>query len=87
MDYIIHANNKDYIVTYHAAKRMFQRFIDEQLVIETLEQGDLIEQSHGTDLYEYAIDIGDKVLILQVTVDEQERTIVSVIDDTVAKDE
>ena len=83
MAYIIRANNKNYTVSVHAAKRMVQRFIPEEMVIETLENGTIMEQAHGTDLYEHSIfdPTLEDMIIVRVIVDETTRTIVSVIDD------
>lgn len=82
--FIIHANNKDYMVSDHAAKRMRERFISEELIIETLENGTVFTQAHGIDLYEHEIyDIYlEAMIIVRVAVDEENRVIVSVIDDT-----
>jgi hypothetical protein len=82
--FIIHANNKDYTVGIHAARRMRERFIPEDMVIETLESGTVVEQPHGTDLYERQIydETLETSVIVRVIVDEKNRTIVSVIDDT-----
>lgn len=84
MAFIIRANNKDYLVSDHAAQRMLQRFITEEMIVETLENGTLIEQSQGTDLYEHQIydDILESVIIVLVIVDEIAQIIVTVIDDT-----
>ncbi len=82
--YVIRANNKSYEVLPHAARRMVQRYILEETVIAALEKGTVIEQPHGTDLYEYGYydsDLED-VVIIRVVVDEFNLAIVSVIDDT-----
>ena len=82
--YIIHANNKAYTVSPHAAMRMVQRFIPEEMIIEALENGTVTEQAHGSDLYERQIydDALEAVIVVRVVVDEETGTIVTVIDDT-----
>jgi hypothetical protein len=82
--YIIHANNKAYTVSPHAATRMVQRFIAEAMVIETLENGTVTEQAQGSDLYEHQLydDILEAFIVVRIVVDEETRTIVTVIDDT-----
>jgi len=82
--YIIHANNKAYTVSPHAAMRMVQRFIVEEMIIETLQNGTVIEQAQGNDLYEHQIydDTLEAFIVVHVVVDEETRTIVTVIDDT-----
>jgi hypothetical protein len=84
MPYVLRANGKDYEVTAHAARRMVQRAIPEAMVIETVEQGTVTEQPHGTDLYEHQIydTTLDEMVIVRVVVDEENRRIISVIDDT-----
>lgn len=84
MAYIIKANNKDYVVSPHAAMRMLQRGIPESLVILTLENGTITEQSHGTDLFEYSVydDTWEETITIQVVVDENNQIIVTVIDQT-----
>ncbi|MBC8170067.1 MAG: DUF4258 domain-containing protein [Anaerolineae bacterium] len=84
MAFIIRANHKDYTVTYHAAQRMLERYISEEMIIDTLENGELIEQAHGIDLYKLPIyeDILEAMVIVRIAVEETSRTIVSVIDDT-----
>lgn len=86
MAFIIQANNKAYTVTDHAALRMLQRYISEALVVQTLEKGSIMEQPHGTDLYEYETfdETLEAVIVIQVVVNEDEKTIVSVIDNTEA---
>jgi hypothetical protein len=66
---------------------MLLRNISEQMLIDTIEQGTLTIQDHGTDLYEMEFDLEDEHiwLIIQVVVDEFERIIVSIIDDTEPK--
>jgi hypothetical protein len=87
MAYTIRANNKDYTVSDHAARRMRERYIPEEMVVEALENGVWVAQPHHTDLYEHEIydDILDTMIIVRVVVDEKTRTIVSVIDDTESK--
>jgi len=82
--FLIRANNKDYTVGDHAARRMRERFILEEMVISTLENGAMTEQSHGTDLYEHQVydEILEAIVIVRVVVDESNRIIVSVIDET-----
>jgi hypothetical protein len=84
MSYTIHANQKDYEVTPHAANRMLERGITEEMVINTLENGEITEQEHGTDLYEYqSYDLEwDDIVIVRVVVDEEDQIIVTVIDVT-----
>jgi hypothetical protein len=64
--------------------RMVQRFIPEEMVIETLKNGTVTEQVQGTDLYEHQIydDTLEAIIIVRVVVDEESRTIVTVIDNT-----
>jgi len=63
---------------------MLERFISDELVIKTLENGHITEQPHGRDLYEHQIydQILEIMVIVQVVVEEDVRIIVSVIDDT-----
>jgi hypothetical protein len=84
MAFIIRANNKDYTVSDHAARRMMQRYISETMMIETLENGTMTEQPHGADLYEHQIydETLEAMVIVRVVVNEEARTIVSVIDST-----
>jgi hypothetical protein len=84
MTFIIRANNKDYIVSSHAAERMMQRFITEEMVIQTLENGTLTQQARGTDLYEHQIfdETLEEYVIVRVAVDEEAHLIVTVIDHT-----
>jgi hypothetical protein len=81
--YLIRIRNIEYEVSVHAAKRMLQRFISEEMVIETVEQGMLIDQPHGIDLYEHQLyDPEDQQMrIIRIAVNLNERTIVSVFDD------
>lgn len=87
--YVIRANNKDYVVSEHAQQRMLWRGITEIWVIKTLEQGTITSQPHNIDLYECQIldEEYDQLLIVQVVVNEDQLIIVSVIDDTLPKDE
>jgi Domain of unknown function (DUF4258) len=89
MAFIIRANNKDYVVGDHAARRMRERFISEEMVIETLQRGDMTQQPHGVDLYEYTLFFEEtqETVIIQVAVIEEKRFIKSVIDDTQTQDE
>lgn len=82
--YIITANNKDYLVSPHAATRMLQRGISEALVILTLENGTITEQPHGTDLFEYSVydEMWEETITIQVVVDENNQIIVTVINPT-----
>ena len=82
MTYQITANNKEYTVSYHAAQRMLQRFISEEMMIITLEHGTLIEQTHGIDLYEYEYNDDSEIRVIRVTVDEDARVIVTVIEES-----
>lgn len=84
MPFVIHANHKDYIVGDHASRRMRERYIIEEMVISTLERGDVTEQSHGVDLYElqWFSEETQEILIIQVAVIERNRFIKSIIDDT-----
>jgi hypothetical protein len=84
MAYIIKASNKDYIVSPHAAARMLQRGISEELVILTLENGTITVQSHGTYLFEYSLydDAWEEMITIQVVVDENNQIIVTVVDQT-----
>jgi hypothetical protein len=84
MVYIIRANNKTYTVSPHAAMRMLQRYISEEMLVEALENGAIIEQEHGIDVYETRLfdEVLEQTVIVQVAVDEETETIVSVIDDT-----
>ena len=86
--YTITANNKTYIVLEHAARRMLQRDIKEEWVVETLENGDVTEQPNGRDSYELQKWIEDyqEWIIIQVIVNEDRLIIVSVIDDTEDKE-
>lgn len=89
MAYTIRANNTDYEVRQHAADNMRQRFISEEMVIKTLEKGELTEQAHGHDLYEFQYFDEDfqSVVIIQVVVNPAEKAIITVIDDTQPKAE
>lgn len=89
MAYTIEANNKIYIVDPHAAQRMLQRGILENWVIQTLENGDVITQTNGRDRYELQmwIDDWDEMIIIQVIVDEDVLLIISVIDDSLPKED
>jgi uncharacterized protein DUF4258 len=84
MSFILRANNKDYTVSDHAARRMLERFISEEIVIETLENGALIEQEQGNDAYEHQIydETLEDIIIVRVVVDEENGQIVTVIDFT-----
>jgi hypothetical protein len=85
--YNIVANNKTYEITDHAAERMMIRELSQAMIIETLEVGDLIHQRNGRDRYELQFDAGEKFIIIQVIVDEPNRCIVTVIDDTQDKEQ
>jgi hypothetical protein len=80
--YNIRANHKTYEVSEHAADRMRERDIAEDMVIITLEEGSLYLQHHRIDRYEYEFVEEDRVRIIQVAVNEPNRIIVSVIEDT-----
>jgi len=82
--FIILANQKNYTVTDHAALRMMQRGISEQMIINVLEHGSVTTQPHENDLYEHQIYVEEwgEMLIIQVVVDEDNREIRTVIDDT-----
>ena len=84
MAYIIRASNKDYLVSPHAAARMLQRGITEAQIIQTLENGTITEQEHGTDLFEYSVydEAWQETITLQVVVDENNQIIVTVIQTT-----
>ena len=82
--FIIYANNKAYTVSEHAVRRMVERDIPELWVVETLEEGAVSTQGHGIDLYEHQIEdaMYNQIIIVQVVVNEGQRIIISVIDDT-----
>jgi len=71
----------------HAARRMLERDISEAWLIETMEAGELYQRDDGRDIYEHQLDAGEKVIIIQVIVDESKRLILSVVDDTDARGE
>ncbi len=81
MAYVIRANNKDYVVSTHAAARMLQRGISEAQILLTLENGTITEQPHGTDLYEYTFydATWEETITIQVVADENNLIIVTVI--------
>ncbi|MDX1993610.1 MAG: DUF4258 domain-containing protein [bacterium] len=84
MAFTIVANNKTYTIIDHAALRMLERDITEQMVIDVLENGMLTTQPHGRDVYEAEIvhpDLGE-TLVVQVVIDEAKRIILTVIDIT-----
>jgi hypothetical protein len=89
MAYTIEANSKSYTVDPHAAQRMLQRGILEEWVVQTLENGDVTTQSNGRDRYELQmwIDEWDELIIIQVIVDEDVLLIISVIDDSLPKED
>ncbi len=81
MAFTIRANHKTYAVTVHAARRMNKWDINEQEIVDTMESGSFTEQPHGNDLYEKEFASTTAALkVVQVIVDEENRTIVSVID-------
>ncbi|HEX2619703.1 MAG TPA: DUF4258 domain-containing protein [Phototrophicaceae bacterium] len=84
MGFVIHASHKAYTVSYHAARRMMQRYISEDMVIATLENGALNHQPQGLDVYRYLIDddLLETTVMVRVVVNESTRMIVSVIDET-----
>jgi len=84
MVFILRANQRNYVVSEHAAKRMIERFISEELIVAVLEYGTVIDQPHGRVLYEHSVDdeIIEGVIIIGVVVDETTNTIVTVIDNT-----
>ena len=87
MTFSIHVNKRNYTVSDHAAQRMLERFIPEELVIATLANGTITKQPHGTDQYEHQIydEILEGIVIVRVIVNEKTRTIISVIDSTEAE--
>ncbi|MBC7812377.1 MAG: DUF4258 domain-containing protein [Burkholderiales bacterium] len=89
MTHIIRAHNIDYIVRVHALDNMRERFISDELVIKTLEEGELIEQAHGNDLCElhYFDDYFQEIVVIRVAVNEPQKAIITVIDDTRPKKE
>ena len=56
MVFILRANQRNYVVSEHAAKRMIERFISEELIVAVLEYGTAIDQPHGRVLYEHSVD-------------------------------
>jgi hypothetical protein len=81
MPFEIWVNRKRYTVGAHAAKRMIQRAISEEMVIRTLEEG-AINTLYHSDHYEHAFydDTLQETVVLRVVVDEQRRFIRTVID-------
>lgn len=45
--------NVTYTIRSHAAMRSLQKNITDDLIAITVEKGDLVEQEHGTDKYEF----------------------------------
>ncbi len=84
MVYTLRANNQTYTIGDHAARRMRERFITEEMVIAALENGTITEQAHGVDLYEYPFffEATEETIIVQVAVLIEKCFIKSVIDDT-----
>lgn len=82
--YRIFANQTDYWVTSHAARRMLQRGITDEMVIDVLENGEMTSQPHGTDLYgkEVYDELSEEWLFIEVVVDEMNHIIVTVIDNS-----
>jgi hypothetical protein len=81
--YELTANNKRYTIIEHAAERMLQRGITDEMVIDTMENGDVITQPNGRDRYEKEIDLPDgSYMIVQVIVEENEKEIITIIDYT-----
>lgn len=67
---------------------MLERGIPEEWVVETLQNGSVRTQSHGRDRYEHQIydDIIEAMILVTVVVDEADRIIITVIDETHSKD-
>jgi hypothetical protein len=84
MTFTIRANNKEYVVGDHAARRMRERFITEDMIIKALENGTIHLQPHGVDLYEYEYFFEEtgEYIVVQVAVLEENQFIKSVIDVT-----
>ena len=89
MTHIIRAHNIDYIVRIHALDNMRERYISDELVIRTLEEGELIDQAHGNDMYELQYFDNDfqEIVVIRVVVNERQWAIITVIDDTRPKSE
>jgi Domain of unknown function (DUF4258) len=87
MVFVIHANHKSYLVGDHALKGMRQDGITEEMIIEALEQGDMIEQAHGSWKYERQVETGDHFVIVVVITTEEDNFIKTVYDDSREKGE
>jgi hypothetical protein len=81
MPFDLWINRKRYTVGAHAAKRMMQRAISEDMIIRTMEEGSINELYHS-DLYEHAFydEALGEMFVIRVVVDEQRRFIRTVID-------
>lgn len=81
MPFDLWINRKRYTVGAHAAKRMIQRAISEEMIIRTMEEGSINELYHS-DHYEHAFfdETLNETIVIRVVVDERQRFIRTVID-------
>ncbi len=84
MAYIIHINGIDYLITDYSAWRMLQRHISDEIVIETIQKGDLIEQAHERDILEAQIwdDRENRMRTIRVIIEPTIKTVITVYDDS-----
>jgi hypothetical protein len=79
MAYTLTVNRIEYLVSDHAAERMMLREITDEMIIMTIENGDMIEQKNGRYRFEYDIESG-RIIIVVADLDLLPREIVTVFD-------
>ncbi len=82
MAFTLQVHRKTYLVGDHAARRMIECGISEDMIVRTLEDGLIIDQNHHSDLYEHTFydDLLQDTFTIRVVVDEVQRLIMTVID-------
>jgi hypothetical protein len=76
----IFVKNALYEISEYALRRMIERYISEDAIVEVLDTGELVEQPHGRDYYEKQIYYAetDEWVTIRVVVNETARMIVTV---------
>ncbi|MCB9456008.1 MAG: DUF4258 domain-containing protein [Anaerolineaceae bacterium] len=84
MSYIIRVNGIDYLITDYAAMRMLQRYIIDDMIIQAILRGELIEQAHGRDILEVQFwdDDTQQTRIIRIIIAPDTHTVITVYDDS-----
>jgi hypothetical protein len=81
MSFTLIANNTEYFVTEHTAERMMMRNISEEMLIEVLEKGEMIDQPPNKIIFErdFFLEETFETIIVRAVVLEEENLILTVL--------